>query len=80
MSDDVLKQKEVLLTSEYKFKQDLIKYLKEQHQMDFDFFLDMLGTVVGAAGGVAGAVGGVATGVKAIQKASGLVKQAKGIV
>lgn len=79
-SEDLRRQRTLLLEGQLKFKDELIKYLREQSDIGFDTFLDMLGTVIGCVGGVVGAVGGIKTAIDAVKKAEEFSKQVKGVV
>jgi hypothetical protein len=62
-------QRTVLETDQLKFKDDLIKYLREQNELDWKDFLDILSTVIGCVGGAVTGVGGIKTAFDAFKKA-----------
>lgn len=79
-SDALRRQRTLLVEGQLKFKDDLIKYLREQNDLTFDTFLDMLGTVIGCAGGVVEGVGGIKTAIDALKKAEEFSKKIKNVV
>lgn len=79
-TEDLRRQRSVLLEGQMEFKDELIKYLREQNDMGFDLFLDMLGTVIGCVGGVVGGVGGIKTAFDAVKKAEEFSKKVKSVV
>lgn len=79
-SEAMRRQRTLLEEGELKFKDDLIKYLREQSDLTFETFLDMLGTVIGCAGGVVEGVGGIKTAINALKKAEEFSKQIKSVV
>ena len=79
-SEALRRQRTLLVEGQLKFKDDLIKYLREQNDLTFDTFLDMLGTVIGCAGGVVEGVGGIKTAIDALKKAEEFSKQIKNVV
>ena len=79
-SEALRRQRTVLVEGQLKFKDELIKYLREQNDLTFDTFLDMLGTVIGCAGGVVEGVGGIKTAIDALKKAEEFSKQIKNVV
>ena len=76
----LVRQRTLLLEGQLQFRDELIRYLREQNDLTFETFLDMLATVIGCAGGVVGGVGGIRTAVDALKKADGLSKQIKNVV
>jgi hypothetical protein len=52
-----------------KFRDALIKHLREENELTFDMFLEILGAVIGCVGGVAKGVGEIKTAVNAFKKA-----------
>jgi hypothetical protein len=70
-------QRTVLETDQLKFKDDLTKYLREQDQLDWKDFLDILGTVIGCVGGVVSGVGGIKTAFDAFKKAQEFSEKVK---
>ncbi|ROZ62945.1 hypothetical protein [Ramlibacter sp. WS9] len=79
-SEDLRRQLTVLLEGQLKFKDELIKHLREEADIGFKEFLDMLGTVIGCVGGVVGGAGGIKTAIDAVKKAEEFSKQVKGVV
>ena len=79
-SEALRRQRTLLVEGQLKFKDDLIKYLRAQNDLTFDTFLDMLGTVIGCAGGVVEGVGGIKTAIDALKKAEEFSKQIKNVV
>jgi hypothetical protein len=79
-SEALRRQRTLLVEGQLKFKDDLIKYLREQNDLTFDTFLDMLGTVIGCAGGVVEGIGGIKTAIDALKKAEEFSKQIKNVV
>ncbi|MGE3348981.1 MAG: hypothetical protein AB7I35_16250 [Ramlibacter sp.] len=79
-SEDLRRQRTLLLEGQLKFTDELIKYLQEKNGSGFDDFLDMLGTVIGCVGGVVGGAGGVKTAIDAVKKAEEFSKKVKGVV
>ncbi|MES2938702.1 MAG: hypothetical protein V4864_13530 [Pseudomonadota bacterium] len=79
-SEDLRRQRTLLLEGQLKFKDELVKYLREQSELSLTDFLEMLGTVVGCVGGVVGGAGGVKTAIDAVKKAEEFSKQVKGVV
>ncbi|HTQ13351.1 MAG TPA: hypothetical protein VMH86_05685 [Rhizomicrobium sp.] len=79
-SEDIRKQRTLLLEGQLAFKDQLIKHLREESELGLTDFLDMLGTVVGCVGGVVGGVGGVKSAIDAVKKAEEFSKQVKGVV
>lgn len=79
-SEDLRRQRTVLLEGQLKFKEELIRYLREQNEMGFGDFLDMLATVIGCVGGVVEGVGGIKTAINAVKKAQEFDKQVKSVV
>lgn len=79
-SEALRRQRTLLVEGQLKFKDDLIKYLREQNDLTFETFLDMLGTVIGCAGGVVEGVGGIKTAIDALKKAEKFSKQIKSVV
>lgn len=79
-SQDLRRQRTLLLEGQLKFRDELVRYLREQSDITLDTFLDMLGTVIGCVGGVSEAAGGVKTAIDAVRKAQELSKQVKGVV
>jgi hypothetical protein len=79
-SKDVVIQRTVLLEGQLKFKDQLIKHLREESELGLTDFLDILGTVVGSVGGVVGGAGGIKTAIDKVKKAEEFKKQVKGVV
>ncbi len=79
-TEDMRHQRGVLLEGQLEFRDELIKYLREENGLGFENFLDMLGTVIGCAGGVVGAVGGIKTAIDAVKKAEEFSKKVKNVV
>ena len=79
-SEAMRRQRTLLLEGELKFKDELIKYLREQNDLTFEAFLDILGTVIGCAGGVVEGIGGIKTAINALKKAEEFSKQIKSVV
>ncbi|MBX3585557.1 MAG: hypothetical protein KF796_02850 [Ramlibacter sp.] len=79
-SEDLRRQRTLLLEGQLKFTDELVKYLQEKNGSGFDDFLDMLGTVIGCVGGVVGGAGGVKTAIDAVKKAEEFSKKVKGVV
>ncbi len=79
-SEDIALQRTVLLEGQLKFKDQLIKHLREESELSLTDFLDMLGTVVGCVGGMVGGAGGVKTAIEKVKKAIEFKDQVKGVV
>jgi hypothetical protein len=79
-SEDLLRQRTLLLEKQLAFKDQLIKHLREQAELGLSDFLDILGTVIGCVGGVIGGAGGVKTAINAVKKAEEFNKKVKGVV
>lgn len=79
-SEALRRQRTLLEEGQLKFKDELIKYLREQNDLTFEMFLDMLGTVIGCVGGVVEGIGGIKTAINALKKAEEFSKQIKGVV
>ena len=79
-SEALRRQRTVLVEGQLKFKDDLIKYLRAENDLTFETFLDMLGTVIGCAGGVVEGIGGIKTAIDALKKAEKFSKQIKNVV
>ncbi|MCW5652017.1 MAG: hypothetical protein KIS62_19905 [Ramlibacter sp.] len=79
-SEDLRRQRTLLVEGQLKFRDELIKYLREQNGSGLEDFLDMLGTVIGCVGGVVGGAGGVKTAIDAVKKAEEFSKKVKGVV
>jgi hypothetical protein len=79
-SEDLRRQRTVLLEGQLKFKDELVKYLREKEDIGLADFLDMLATVIGCVGGVVEGVGGIKTAVNAVKKAQEFDKQVKSVV
>ncbi|MDX6610840.1 MAG: hypothetical protein QOD75_26 [Blastocatellia bacterium] len=80
LSEALRRQRTLLVEGQLKFKDDLIKYLREQNGLTFEGFLDMLATVIGCVGGVVEGIGGIKTAIDAIKKAEEFSKQIKSVV
>jgi hypothetical protein len=79
-SEDIVLQRKVLLEGQLKFKDELIKHLREESELGLTDFLDILGTVVGCVGGVVGGAGGIKTAIDKVKKAEEFKNQVKGVV
>jgi hypothetical protein len=79
-SEDIRRQRTLLLEGQLKFKDELIRHLREESELGLKDFLDILGTVIGCVGGVVGGVGGIKTAIDAVKKAEEFSKQVKGVV
>ncbi len=79
-SKDIVLQRKVLLEGQLKFKDELIKHLREESELGLTDFLDILGTVVGCVGGVVGGAGGIKTAIDKVKKAEEFKNQVKGVV
>ena len=77
-SEDIVLQRKVLLEGQLKFKDQLIKHLREESELSLTDFLDMLGTVVGCVGGVIGSAGGIKTAIEKVKKAEEFRKSNQG--
>ncbi|MEA2205227.1 MAG: hypothetical protein QOE77_2003 [Blastocatellia bacterium] len=80
LSEALRRQRTLLVEGQLKFKDELIKHLREQNGLTFDGFLDMLATVIGCVGGVVEGIGGIKTAIDAIKKAEEFSKQIKSVV
>jgi hypothetical protein len=79
-SEDMRHQRTLLVEGQLKFKDELIKHLRKENELELADFLDLLGTVIGCVGGVVGGAGGIKTAINAVKKAEEFSKQVKGVV
>ena len=79
-SEDMRRQRTLLVEGQLKFKDELIKHLRKESELELADFLDILGTVIGCVGGVVGGAGGIKTAIDAVKKAEEFSKQVKGVV
>ena len=79
-SEDLRRQRTLLLEKQLEFKDQLIEHLREEAELGFSDFLDILGTVIGCVGGVVGSAGGIKTAIDAVKKAEEFSKKVKGVV
>ncbi|GAB4194921.1 MAG: hypothetical protein Tsb002_26920 [Wenzhouxiangellaceae bacterium] len=79
-TEDLQRQRSVLLKDNLEFKDQLIEYLRKENGLKFDDFLDILGTVIGATGSVVGGLGGIKGAFDAFKKAEKFSNKIKNVV